>query len=101
MAEVVSNVQSEPLTGSPKPNLSGGRQPNGSIGRRARPYRDVTIIKTINKAKFPVYLAGTKGSDQKYALKMFPEEDGQPHTYFKNEIRFTALNPYRWQFEWQ
>jgi len=96
MTEVASEIHTsiEPETASPKPNLSGGRPPIGSIRSRPRPrpYKDVTIIKTINKAKFPVYLAGTKGSDQKYALKMFPEEEGQPHTYFKNEIRFTALN---------
>jgi len=55
-------------------------------------YKDVAIIRSINKAKFPVYLAAGKNRREKYAMKIFPSIEDEAQKYFKNEIRFASLN---------
>ena len=54
-------------------------------------YRDICVLKSLNKAKFPVYLVCSKVNKQNYAMKVFAYKNGQQHSYFKNEIRFACL----------
>lgn len=58
----------------------------------AESFEDINVVKVLSKAKFPVYLAHSAAKNQNYALKLFNFEDGKPHAYFKNEIRFAPLN---------
>jgi serine/threonine protein kinase len=55
-------------------------------------FRDISIVKPLNKAKFPVYLVNTQLSDQYYAMKVFPFAAAKPHVYFQNEARFSFVN---------
>jgi len=55
-------------------------------------YRDVTVVKSLNKAKFPVYLVNSNVNKKNYAMKVFPYANNRPHTYFQNESRFSFLN---------
>ena len=55
-------------------------------------FEDINMLKLLNKAKFPVYLVASQLTNQHYALKVFDFEDGQPHTYYLNESRFSILN---------
>lgn len=53
-------------------------------------YNDITLIRVLNQAKFPVVLAQT--SSQKYvAVKMFPFHNNSISKYFLNEILFSTL----------
>jgi len=54
-------------------------------------YRDICVVKSLNKAKFPVYLICSRVNKQNYAMKVFPHKNQAPHPYFKNEIRFACL----------
>jgi len=55
-------------------------------------YKDIEIIRSINKAKFPVYLAACKNRSEQFAMKIFPSDEELAQKYFKNEIRFASLN---------
>jgi len=55
-------------------------------------FKEICVVKSINKAKFPVYLICSKQTKQNYAMKVFPFKNNKPHSYFKNEIRFSGLN---------
>lgn len=55
-------------------------------------YRDICVIKALNKAKFPVYLVNSKVNKQNYAMKVFAFCGNKPHNYFLNESRFCFLN---------
>lgn len=57
-----------------------------------RTFKDICVIKTLNKAKFPVYLVTSKIDKKCYAMKVFPYSNGKPHTYFHNEARFSFVN---------
>jgi len=54
-------------------------------------YQNLTVIKRLSKAKFPVFLAASKSDRKNYAMKIFAQKDGKPHPYYKNEIRFSSL----------
>lgn len=54
-------------------------------------YGDISIVKLISKAKFPVYLADSPAKKQQFALKVFGFDGGQPHPYYRNEARFATL----------
>lgn len=55
-------------------------------------FRDISIVKPLNKAKFPVYLVSSQQSSQYYAMKVFPFAGTKPHVYFQNESRFSFIN---------
>ena len=55
-------------------------------------FRDITVVKALNKAKFPVYLVNSKVTKQNYAMKVFPYANNKPHAYFQNESRFSFVN---------
>jgi len=55
-------------------------------------FRDVTVVKVLNKAKFPVYLVNSNVNKQNYAMKVFGFAGEKPHTYFQNESRFCFVN---------
>ena len=58
-------------------------------------YQDLFVFKHLSKAKFPVYLVGSKVNKQYYAMKVFEYQNNQPHPYFKNEVRFACFqHPY-------
>jgi len=67
---------------------SGG---NVVYGSHNQIYRDLIIVKSLTKAKFPVYLVTSKITKKDYAMKVFGYENRQPHLYFKNETRFACL----------
>lgn len=60
--------------------------------KSADTFKDITVVKSINKAKFPVYLINSKVNKQNYAMKVFSFSDNKPHTYFENESRFAFVN---------
>jgi len=64
---------------------------NMVYGNHKEIYRDLSLLKVVTKAKFPVYLVQSRVTKQNYAMKAFPYENSQPHLYFKNEIRFAGL----------
>jgi serine/threonine protein kinase len=55
-------------------------------------FRDITVVKALNKAKFPVYLVNSKVTKQNYAMKVFPYANNKQHAYFQNESRFSFVN---------
>jgi len=58
----------------------------------AKIFQEVSVVKQLNKAKFPVYLVNSKINNQNYAMKVFSFDNDQPHAYYKNEVRFSNLN---------
>lgn len=54
-------------------------------------YQEIEVIRPINKANFPVYLVQSKITRQKYAMKAFAHQRGQPVIYYHNEARFGCL----------
>jgi len=55
-------------------------------------YQNLSVVKKLGNAKFPVYLTSSKIDKQKYAMKVFSHQGEKPHPYFKNEVRFSSLN---------
>jgi len=55
-------------------------------------FKDICVIKALNKAKFPVYLVSSKVTKQNYAMKVFAYNGTKPHAYFQNEARFCFVN---------
>jgi len=54
-------------------------------------YQNLSVVKKLGKAKFPVYLTSSKVDKSNYAMKVFSHQGEQPHPYFKNEVRFASL----------
>jgi serine/threonine protein kinase len=54
-------------------------------------YQNLSVVKKLGKAKFPVYLTSSKVDKQNYAMKVFSHQGEKPHPYFKNEVRFSNL----------
>jgi serine/threonine protein kinase len=78
---------SEPHGSVPRVSILGEQSPS----RRNHYQREIEILKPLNKAKFSVYLAAYKNSQEHFAAKVFPLEEESAQVYFKNEIRFSAL----------
>jgi len=55
-------------------------------------HQDIEIIKSLNQAKFSVYLAQSSSTKQKFAMKIFPLNNGNVVNYYYNEIRFANLD---------
>jgi serine/threonine-protein kinase Chk1 len=60
--------------------------------RLADRYKEIKLVRKINKAKFSVYLASCNRDSKNYALKVFPSDEDQALKYFKNEARIGALS---------
>jgi serine/threonine protein kinase len=75
-------------------NNKNTQLPSDALIYRENPevYRDICIVKALNKAKFPVYLVNSKINKQNYAMKVFPFAGTKQHAYFQNESRFAFLN---------
>jgi len=54
-------------------------------------YDDLTIIKKLNKAKFPVFLTYSPSINQYLAMKVFPFNNDKLSPFFANEARFAVL----------
>jgi len=54
-------------------------------------YQNLSVVKKLGKAKFPVYLTSSKIDKSNYAMKVFTHQGDKPHPYFKNEVRFSTL----------
>jgi len=54
-------------------------------------YQNLSVVKKLGKAKFPVYLTSSKVDKSNYAMKVFAHQGENPHPYFKNEVRFASL----------
>jgi len=65
-------------------SLFGRHQPE----TRSTPLKFI-IISKIQESKFPVFTISCLETQKRYALKVFPYEDGAPHRAFLNESRFT------------
>jgi len=63
------------------------RDPSDSLAA----YQNLSVIKRLSKAKFPVYLTASKVNKERYAMKIFGHKGNKPHPYFKNEVRFSCL----------
>ena len=80
------------------PSEPHGYMPRGSILGEQSPSRhnhyqkEIEIIKPLGKAKFSVYLGKYTNSQERFAVKVFPIEEESAQAYFKNEIRFSALD---------
>ena len=55
-------------------------------------YDDLTIVKKLNKAKFPVFLCFSPSVQQYFAMKVFPYTKRGVSSFFLNEARFGALD---------
>lgn len=55
-------------------------------------FNDIVLVKVLNKAKFPVLLANVPGTNQFYAVKLFPFRNNKPDYCYYNEIQFSGLN---------
>jgi len=55
-------------------------------------YEDLTIVKKLNKAKFPVFLSYSPSANQYFAMKVFPFNNNKMSPYFVNDARFAALD---------
>lgn len=53
---------------------------------------DITLIRIINKAKFPVFLGYSASKNKNFAMKLFNIEENEPNICFQNELRFANLN---------
>jgi len=87
---LIPNPLSLPF-GEPSQRLENEEDENVVYGSPKEIYQDLRVIRSLNKAKFPVYLVCSRVTKQNYAMKVFPYKSNQPHVYFKNEIRFTCF----------
>ena len=55
-------------------------------------FKEITILKTISIAKFPVYLVSSLIDGKCYAMKVFSTKGNKNSTYFLNETRFACLH---------
>jgi serine/threonine protein kinase len=62
-----------------------------SLNNSNRQQQDFVILKKLAKARFPVYLARSPEGDKRYALKVYPYEDGKVSKFYLNECQFTDL----------
>jgi len=86
-------VQSQDFLFDPEVSISAKPSPKNNIvyGSHKEIYQNLSIVKPLTKAKFPVYLVQSRVTKKNYAMKVFRHENGQPHLYFKNESRFACL----------
>jgi len=63
-----------------------------SLQEEPKEFEDVHVIKLISKTRFPVYLATTSSTRQKFALKLYDYKNGLPNKYYINEARFEPLD---------
>lgn len=82
----------QPLSRAQRAETKERSTPKPDNTESSKIFQDVFIVKQLNKAKFPVYLVCSKVNNKNYAMKTFPHENGRPHTYYENEIRFANLN---------
>ena len=57
----------------------------------SRIFNDISLVKTINVAKFPVYLISSRVNRMVYALKVFSTNVDKYMEFFLNETRFSCL----------
>lgn len=83
-----------------KPNSSANMPPvtcedsldrNIAYGHPKTIYKDITIIKPLDQAKFSVFLAQSNITKKKYAVKVFPYEFDNANLYYINESRFACF----------
>jgi len=55
-------------------------------------FEDVTPVRKLGSSQFTVYLAQSQQNRASYALKLFPYQNNQPDSRYKNEARFQNLN---------
>lgn len=89
MATSLFEATPSTLNTFPKNQISGN---SVACRETAESFRDICVVKALNKAKFPVYLVNSKISKQNYAMKVFPYSSNKPHPYFQNEARFSFVN---------
>ena len=89
MSTLIFNSKNTSEIQSPtKESSLGGNMVYGSHGAI---YKDVSIVRELNKAKFPVYVVQSNVTKRDFVMKVFPFKNGQQHLYFKNESRFASL----------
>ena len=55
-------------------------------------FEDISMIRLLNKAKFPVYLVSAHAKNKHFALKVFEHDQRGPNKCYLNEARFTLLD---------
>ena len=55
-------------------------------------FDDLTIVKQLNKAKFPVFLSYSPSMNHYFAMKVYPFKHDKMSPFFINEARFSILN---------
>jgi len=55
-------------------------------------FKNLTFLKKISKAKFPVYLVSSSSTEKQYAMKVFPFSHGKPSARYENECRFSMIS---------
>jgi len=81
------DLPSEPHGSMPRASILGEQSPS----RHHHHQKEIEIVRPLNKAKFSVYLATYKNSQERFAVKVFPIKEEAAQIYFKNEIRFSVL----------
>lgn len=89
-------IQFYPPT-SPKANYSPKNAPYSPRQMKItkfvlNPYDDFKVVKRLNEARFPVYLAKSNVTKKYFVIKVFPHvKTGVPSPHFNNELRFSSL----------
>jgi len=55
-------------------------------------FKDITFVRKISKAKFPVYLVSSSTTEKQYAMKVFPFSHDKPSARYLNESRFSVIS---------
>ena len=81
------------LTLDPCLSLSGRSLVSANVvyGSNKEIYQNLEVVRSLNQAKFPVYLVQSRVTKKLYAMKVFGHENGRPHLHYKNESRFASL----------
>jgi len=58
------------------------------------PYDDFKVVKRLNEARFPVYLAKSNVTRKPFVIKVFPyvKNGATPSPHYNNELRFSTLS---------
>jgi serine/threonine protein kinase len=72
--------------------LNAYQEPKKDQDKNTINYQDLRILKRIDKGKCMIFVAKSKNTPKKYALKVFPSKDPAiPSHYYTNELRFNDL----------
>jgi serine/threonine protein kinase len=72
--------------------LNAYQEPKSNKSIKTINFEDLRILRRIDKGKCMIFVAKSKHTPKKYALKVFPSKDSKtPSQYYTNELRFNDL----------